>query len=119
MTLNNFTLDEFDSPDKIGSGNNMQEDFLKKLDKAREIADIPFIITSGFRTQEHNKKVGGVDSSSHTKGWAADISCRESRNRFIIVKALIEAGFTRIGVARTFIHVDSDPDKAPKVIWKY
>jgi len=114
-----FNLHEFDSPDLKGSGALMDETFIDMLDEARHIAQIPFKINSGYRTKERNKKIGGVKSSSHLKGLAADIHCVDSRSRFIIVNALIEAGFTRIGIAKTFIHCDIDNDKARNVIWVY
>jgi zinc D-Ala-D-Ala carboxypeptidase len=119
MELNYFKLSEFNSPDVKGSGENMDTDFLLMLDEARDIADVAFKINSGYRTPEHNEKVGGVSSSSHLSGLAADIHCNDSVKRFIIVNALILAGFTRIGIAKTFIHVDNDPSKTGDVIWVY
>ena len=122
MALKHFKLSEFDS-DVKGSGKNMKRDFLKKLDKARDIAKIPFKITSGFRTPQHNerlKKEGYKVSanSSHLKGLAADIACSDSGTRQKIVNGLIVAGFTRIGIADTFIHCDTDTDKTD-AIWLY
>ena len=116
--MNYFTLDEFDSPDVPGSGENMDMKFLELLDYAREEAMIPFKINSGYRTPEHNAKVGGVQNSSHIKGCASDISCTSSDKRLIIVKALINVGFTRLGISSSFIHVDNDPDKND-AIWLY
>ena len=117
--MKNFELYEFDSPDEPGSGSNMQKDFLDKLDAAREIANVPFVINSGYRSQARNKKVGGVKNSSHTTGWAADIACSNSRDRYITVNALMSAGFNRIGIGDTFIHVDCDPKKSENVMWTY
>jgi len=114
-----FKLKEFDSPDKPGSGSNMNEELLHMLDAARKIYGRSMRITSGFRTESHNKKVGGVKSSSHLKGLAADIACSESRYRFEMIKALLEVGFKRIGVSGTFIHVDIDKNKSQNVIWTY
>ena len=114
-----FKLEEFDSPDELGSGCNMSQEILSMLDAARKIYGKPMRITSGFRTKTHNKKVGGVESSSHLKGLAADIACSESRNRFDMIKALLEVGFKRLGVAGTFIHVDIDKNKSQNVIWTY
>ena len=114
-----FTLEEFDSPDSPGSGQNMQHNFIIRLGEARTIAGIPFVISSGFRTKEHNAKVEGVNGSAHTKGLAADIRIANSRIRFIILSALLKVGFTRIGIANNFIHVDVDTGKAPNVIWTY
>ncbi len=117
--MRNFTLNEFDSPDKPGSGSLMQDSTIEKLDNARDYAGIPFMVNSGFRTIQHNAKVGGSDNSSHLEGYAVDLKCTDSRSRFKMVSALQKAGFTRIGIAKTFIHADDDPNKSPEVIWTY
>lgn len=114
-----FHIDEFDSPDLPGSGAYMQDDFLRMIDAAREVAGIPFVVNSGFRTEQHNRAVGGSPSSSHLNGWAADIRATNSTQRWIIIAACLQAGFTRIGVADTFVHIDCDPDKAENVMWLY
>lgn len=114
-----FEYSEFDSPDEKGSYINMDVDFLNKLAKARQNASIAFKITSGYRTPSHNEKVGGVPSSSHTKGHAVDIYAPTSRQKYIIINALLQAGFDRVGVAKNFIHVDDDPTKAEAVLWTY
>jgi len=97
---------------------NMDVDFLNKLDVAREIANIPFVINSAYRSKEHPLSIKNP-TSSHIKGLAVDIKANDSRTRYTIVKSLIKAGFTRIGVADTFIHVDDDKDKVQNVIWTY
>tara|TARA_Y100001937_G_scaffold70668_2_gene96193 strand:- start:6902 stop:7276 length:375 start_codon:yes stop_codon:yes gene_type:complete len=124
MNLRYFSLSEFDSPDLPDSSKNMDSQFLSMLDNARSIAGISFKITSGYRTESHNAKVGGVPKSanskgsSHMYGYAADISAATGGERWIIVRSLIEAGFKRIGIAKSFIHTDNDPDK-PNAIWTY
>ena len=115
-----FKSREFASPDVPSSGELMDYNFVMQLEKAREIAGVPFVINSGFRTKEHNAKlVGSSPNSSHLRGYAVDISCKDSLTRWIIVNALLEAGFKRIGIAKTFIHVDADPKKVNEVIWTY
>ena len=122
--LHYFNFEEFDSPDEIGSGlpqsqgGKMVLEFLHKLDEARAIADRPFKITSGYRSPAHNQYVGGRIGSSHLKGCAADIAVNNSADRIAIVQGLIKAGFTRIGIAKTFIHVDLDKNKQ-SAIWLY
>lgn len=114
-----FKHAEFDSPDFPDSGNNMDSSFLSMLDNAREVAGIPFRINSGFRTPKHNAKVGGKENSSHLRGFAADIHISNSSDRYDILSALLSVGFNRIGIAKTFIHVDADPIKTKNVIWTY
>ena len=97
----------------------MDKDFLSKLDKAREYAKIPFVINSAYRSPEHNAKIGGSPNSSHIKGLAVDIRTTDSRTRYRVLEALIHAGFNRIGIADTFIHVDDDKDKSSNVVWTY
>ena len=97
---------------------NMNEDFLSKLDEAREFAGIPFSINSAYRSPEHPLSIKNP-SSSHIKGLAVDIKATDSITRFKIIESLISVGFTRLGIADTFIHVDMDYDKSQEVIWTY
>ena len=117
--MRNFKYAEFDSPDEKGSGKKMSKDLLKMLDQTRDLYGSPMTITSGYRTEEHNEKVGGKKHSSHLKGLAADIACDNSTDRYNLIDSLMKVGFNRIGIADTFIHVDIDLDKAPFVIWTY
>lgn len=124
MDLKYFKLEEFDSPDLPNSGVNMDRDFLQKLDLARNIAGIRFKINSGYRTENHNnaiyKRLGKEPiKSSHLIGKAADIAYTNSRERWIIITALQDAGYNRLGIAKGFVHVDSDETKSPNVIWTY
>jgi uncharacterized protein YcbK (DUF882 family) len=97
----------------------MDADFLAKLDKARELANIPFTINSAYRNADQNARAGGKPNSSHLKGLAVDIRANDSSTRYIVLNALISVGFNRIGVASSFIHVDDDKEKANNVIWTY
>ncbi|QDP61075.1 MAG: putative peptidase M15 [Prokaryotic dsDNA virus sp.] len=119
MNLKWFTLSEFDSPDKKGSGSKMNPAFLKILDELRDRFGKPMKINSGYRTEKHNKKIGGVKDSSHMKGLAVDVSITNSQDRFHFLKCCFQLGITRIGVANSFIHIDIDDEKPKKVIWTY
>jgi len=95
----------------------MDRGLIDRLNVARGLAGIPFKINSAYRCITHNHKVGGKVNSAHTCGYAADISCKTSRHRHIILKALRAVGFNRIGIYKTFIHVDCDPEKVEDVTW--
>jgi len=96
----------------------MDVDFLAKLDEAREFAGIPFIINSAYRSPTHPESIKNP-TSSHIKGLAVDIKAKDSTTRFKVIEALVSVGFTRLGIADTFIHVDWDFDKTQQVIWTY
>jgi uncharacterized protein YcbK (DUF882 family) len=119
MAINYFGCKEFDSPDKPGSGTNMDEEHIDMLNFARALNNIPYIITSGYRTLEYSKEKGYSITSSHTKGLASDILVRNSQERWLILDALKQAGFKRIGIGNGFIHCDNDKDKPQNVIWTY
>ena len=97
---------------------NMNKNFLFVLDEAREFAGIPFVINSAYRSPTHPESIKNP-TSSHIKGLAVDIKATDSTTRFKIIEALLSVGFTRIGIADTFIHVDLDFDKTQDVIWTY
>ncbi len=69
------------------------------------------VITSGYRTEQHNAAVGGAKGSQHQKGNAADIRCKKS-GEIIPAKevccALEDMGHTGgIGyISATAVHVD-------------
>ena len=107
---------------KCGCGSlNMDKQFLSKLDLARDLSGIPYVINSGYRCAAYNAQVGGKPNSAHLSGEAADIKADSSRKRFKITKGLIDAGFNRLGKSFDdgFIHVDSDASKDPEVEWGY
>lgn len=117
MKLEYFKLSEFDSRDLPGSGSNMSKDLLNMLDSIRKDIERPIKINSGYRTEEHNRRIKGSPTSSHVKGLAVDIHVPDNAFRFALIKSAIDHGITRIGVYRTFIHLDIDGDKPQDVIW--
>ena len=92
-------------------------ELVSMLDFAREMAGIPFFITSGLRTPEQNRKCGGAIDSAHLKGLAVDLKCDNSRERHKIIAGLIKAQFKRIGIAKDHIHADIDESKDIFVLW--
>ena len=51
------------------------------------------VVTSGFRTAEHNRQVGGVFNSYHLQGRAIDVQRRPGVSHATIDAALRRAGF--------------------------
>ena len=104
--------------------NNISDEYMSMLTDARIIAGIPFSMSSMCRCPARNAAEGGKETSSHISTEdieckAGDISYEGSRQRSIIVTALIEAGFTRIGIGEDFIHADNDKTKSQDVMWLY
>jgi zinc D-Ala-D-Ala carboxypeptidase len=126
LHLKYFKISEFDCNCRSlsCSKNKMNPNFLIKMDSARIQAKTPFRITSGFRCQSKQKELymKGISSkkrSSHEKGIAADILVRGSATRSRIIRGLILAGFTRMGMGKNWVHVDDDRDKTMNRVWVY
>lgn len=89
-----------------------------KLDELRGICGFPFVITSGYRTEEENKLVGGVAGSAHVHKMAVDIACTDSRKRIKIVGEAYAMGFIGVGIDEKFLHLDIDTSNSRR-IWLY
>jgi len=113
-----FSRTEF-SCSGVNCYDNMNKRLLEMLDVARELAGVPFVINSSWRDVETNLKAGGKSNSAHLRGNAVDIHCNNSNARMLIIDSLIVAGFTRIGIGKTFIHADIDELLPQEVIWLY
>jgi len=114
-----FSQVDFDRCNPACDISDMDVDFMKKLDIARRASNLPYMPTSAYRSKEHELEMGRNGSSSHTKGLAVDLMAVSSRQRFLVLKGLIEAGFTRIGLGENFLHVDMDSEKSQYVAWNY
>ena len=114
-----FKPEEFDSPDEPGSGEGMDTDFIRLLDDIRKWLGYPLKITSGYRSLAHNAKVGGKPSSAHMSGFAADIATPDIIVRHQLIKAALQYEVRRIGIGKTFVHLDVHPTLPQDVIWLY
>jgi hypothetical protein len=47
------------------------------INRLREYVNRPFVLTSGYRPAEHNKKIGGAPNSAHVTGQAVDIADKD------------------------------------------
>jgi len=72
----NFNLNEFSSKDGSETPKEMLNNIktlAQNLQALRNVIKRPITITSGYRSPEHNAKVGGKTNSQHILGNAADI----------------------------------------------
>lgn len=84
INISNFSFNELTKTD---SGlDNIPDDMnvIRNLVRLSEFLQIirnelqlPIIINSGYRSKEVNESVGGVLSSYHVKGLAADVKCAD------------------------------------------
>ena len=71
--------------------------FWSQLEPVWRKAGVPFIITSGVRTEGWNHTVGGVEDSEHETGEGVDLACSLSTVRHKMLPALYLAGFGVLG----------------------
>ena len=110
-----FTREEFNC--QHTGENRMEDEFLLKLDQLRDNCGFPFVITSGYRSPSHPIEAKKDVPGTHAQGIAADIKITSSAQRYSIIKAALEHGFTGLGVAGDFIHLDTRG--TVPVIWTY
>lgn len=102
----------------------MHKVFVKRLNIAREWAGVKFVLNSAWRCAQYQNLLREHDYqtaegvSPHEKGLAVDIRCT-NETRYAILKSLMDAGFTRFGFGRSFIHVDMDMERKQKHAWYY
>ena len=97
----------------------MDAGFLELLDQVREEAGIPLVLNCAYRSKAQEKKMGRSGNSAHTRGRAVDIRCNASSTRYKIVAAALGCGIRRIGIGKTFVHLDNDDTLPQGVMWDY
>jgi zinc D-Ala-D-Ala carboxypeptidase len=117
--LDYFTREEFAC--QYTGENNISDRLLLRLDLLRARCGFPFIITSGYRSADHPIEAKKETPGTHAQGIAADIKVSDGTQRFRIVQEAISLGFSGVGVASSFVHVDIrdlDGNESP-VMWTY
>jgi hypothetical protein len=95
--LDYFTREEFAC--QYTGENEISDRLLLKLDLLRARCGFPFVITSGYRSEDHPIEAKKEKAGTHAQGM----------------------GFSGIGVASSFVHVDIrdlDGNESP-VMWTY
>jgi uncharacterized protein YcbK (DUF882 family) len=107
----NFTYDELvysATAERLALDNTPNEKEVEKLRKlANEVLQpirdkwgSPIIVTSGFRSEEVNKAVGGVPNSQHRTGEAADLkigSKAQNKALFNFILDMVKKGELQCG----------------------
>ncbi len=104
----NFTIKEMRC--KCGqcseeSGLEMNFSTMKRLQKLREVCGFPFLIASAYRCDAHPEEAKKVEPGTHNYGQAVDIQATPAQMD-VIEREAKKLGFTGIGRANTFIHID-------------
>jgi zinc D-Ala-D-Ala carboxypeptidase len=110
-----FRIEEFNCQET--GENEMQAEFIHKLDELRKACGFPFRITSGYRSPNHSIEKRKSKAGTHAQGIACDIAVSGGAQRYKIVSEAMRLGFTGVGVAKTFIHVDIR--ETTPVVWEY
>ena len=123
MSWENFKEEEFAC--KHCGKNGISHELINKLQSLRTELDFPFVITSGYRCEEHPIEARKKTPGTHAEGLAADIYVRGDKALQIVSKAR-DYGFTGVGVNQKgnsrFIHLDISEEKTNRPrphIWSY
>lgn len=119
ITAKYFTEAEFRRCTPPCSLQDMDQQFMRQLDAARASAGIPFVLNSAYRSPAWELSKGRTGRGDHPQGRGVDIRCNTSANRMKIVRALLDNGFRRIGIANTYVHAGLGKDLPQDVMWDY
>lgn len=115
----NFRLSEFHSKDgtmvPLSIRGNIQV-LMEQLEVIRQRLNNPIIITSGYRSPQHNSNVGGTSQSQHLCAMAADIVSPGISNSVVqnTIAQLIAEGLIidgGLGRYNSFTHYDIGPSR--------
>jgi uncharacterized protein YcbK (DUF882 family) len=110
----NFSLAEFNSKDGTVADQLVIKNLAilaEQLEVLREYLGKPIKVTSGYRSKEHNAKIGGAKNSTHVNGMAADIKVSNSPplEVYNAIEKLIADGKMKqggLGLYQSWVHYD-------------
>ena len=89
--------------------NGMNDAFMAKIETLREELNFSFVVTSGYRCEDHPIEARKASPGAHTTGRALDLLV-SGENAYRLLSGALRAGFTGIGVNQKgdsrFIHID-------------
>lgn len=96
----------------------MDPAFMDKLQELRNRLGEPLIINSGYRHPSHSVERVKAVPGTHTLGLAADIRA-DGQKAYRILQHAFDLGFTGIGVAKSFVHLDIWTGGPRPNVWIY
>ena len=99
--------------------------FMDALETLRWHLGRPLIVTSGYRTPEHNALVSHTKArrGPHTLALAVDVAAPGGQRHEVVEAAMRLGGWTGIGVGASFVHLDRVPPTDPEIprpnMWGY
>lgn len=116
-----------ESAPRLGIDNTPSQEILRQmqntasyLEKVRDLLGNPIHVNSFYRSPALNAAIGGVPTSQHCKGEAADIICPQYGSCYDICKAIIAAGpdaipFDQLILEHTWVHISFlNPGSTPR-----
>lgn len=111
----NFSRREFAC--KCGCGKDTVDvELLKYLEQIRSHFDARVTVTSGNRCASHNARAGGLPTSQHLVGRAADIVI-SNIDPSIVSELADQLGVPGVGSYDTFTHIDTRSPSGVKARW--
>lgn len=94
--------------------NGMTQNALAAYERLIDSWGNPLSVVSGYRSPEHNAKVGGAKNSQHTHGNAydVDVSSLTPAQRQALARQARASGFQGIGIYNNSMHFDVGPRRA-------
>lgn len=108
----------------------IDDDVVNALQAIRDWCGVPIVVTSTYRTPEHNGAVGGSMNSMHLEGRAIDFAFMEDNEEWIaelqrhikydgvMKEVLLSHGIRGFGYYDNFVHIDTRlVDGSDMVTW--
>ena len=126
MNISNFSFNELTKTDtgikNVPDDMNVLSNLCRLaafLQTIRNELHLPIIVNSAYRSHEVNAKVGGVSSSYHVKGLAADIRCSDMDKLLTILHSHLmeidQLGIYYNSTSQLWFHVGlTEEGKAPR-----
>ena len=111
-TAERLGIDNAPSADVLGNLSYLAA----RLEEVRDLVEQPLSITSGFRCSRLNEAVGGVSTSAHLRGLAADMVCPRFGSPLKLCRTIAGSGigWDQLIYEHGWAHLGFDPVGIPR-----